>query len=223
MSKYDEILNELVYQIDDLIYDFYTRSNALVVNKRNQEQLLEFRDKTIATINDMNVRSLEMISALKSEALVIERTEHLLEKNKTLVASAMNVIDGSPSKSDFLEDVSNIASDLYESAKNTYKKVEETGVIDRIREKSAEGLKIAQEGFEEFANHPTVKKSAEVVSEKAKEAYEVGSKVVQDGAKFVADKFNQAKNDVEDSEIYKETEDTLQDVIDEVVNDKEGE
>ncbi|QIK70329.1 hypothetical protein G7062_08485 [Erysipelothrix sp. HDW6C] len=228
MSKYDDILNELVYQIDDVVYEFYSKSNEIIAVKSEQERLLSFRDKTINTINDMNVRSLEIISEFKNEALVKERAEALLAKNKDLVASSLSILQGSPDKNEFLEDVQNLATGVYESAKDVFKKIEDSGVVDRIADKANEGFKKVQEGLEEFSKHPTVQKSADIIKEKTKEAVEAGSKLVKDGTKFVTDKINDAEDkgsevyhEVVDAgedvaDIFKETPTKLQDVIDKV-------
>ena len=77
MSKYDAYLTDVVYEIDDVIYDFYQKSNELISKKRNQEKLFEYRDKTIETINDMNVRSLEIIADVRKKELVEERANLL--------------------------------------------------------------------------------------------------------------------------------------------------
>ncbi len=59
MTKYDDILNELVYKIDDVVYDFYSKSNELIATKANQDRLFTFRDKTINTINDIGFYQLD--------------------------------------------------------------------------------------------------------------------------------------------------------------------
>lgn len=202
MSKYDEILNELVYQIDDLVYDFYSKSNELISNKRDQERLLTFRDKTLNTINEMNVRSLEKISEFRSDTLIRERAEHLLQKNEELIESALVVIDSSADKSEILEDIQTIASGVYASAKDVKRKIDESGVIDKAVEKANIGINKAREGLDELSQDPRVKRGAEIVVEKSKEAYDFGAKVVKEGTKKVADFIDKkTPNGNEDSEI----------------------
>ncbi|WZU00466.1 hypothetical protein MGH68_12945 [Erysipelothrix sp. D19-032] len=169
MTKYDDILNELVYKIDDVVYDFYSKSNELIATKANQDRLFTFRDKTINTINDMNVRSLEMISGFRSESLVRERTENLYDKNIQLIQSAYDVIEASPNKSEFLEDVQNFASGVYTQAKDMVKRVEDSGAIDRITDSAQVGFKKVQDSWDEFATNPTVVKNVETLKEKTKE------------------------------------------------------
>ncbi|CAM4344385.1 hypothetical protein [Erysipelothrix aquatica] len=217
MTKYDDILNELVYKIDDVVYDFYSKSNELIATKANQDRLFTFRDKTINTINDMNVRSLEMISGFRSESLVRERTENLYDKNIQLIQSAYDVIEASPNKSEFLEDVQNFASGVYTQAKDMVKRVEDSGAIDRITDSAQVGFKKVQDSWDEFATNPTVVKNVETLKEKTKEAVDYGAKVIQDTSKFVADKVSETKEKPSDpSSIYVSSTDELRDVIEDV-------
>ncbi|MDE8257069.1 hypothetical protein [Erysipelothrix rhusiopathiae] len=187
MSKYDEILNELVYQIDDVVYNFYSESNEIIAAKNGQERLLTFRDKTLNTINDMNVRSLEIIAGFKDSDLIQERAEHLLEKNKDIVNSALEVLRAAPERNEFFDDLGNLATGIFESAKTTFQKVEESETFDRFKEGALSGLKKMQKGLDDLAKHPGVVKSTEIVKEKTKEAVDAGTQIVKDTSKNVTD------------------------------------
>lgn len=187
MSKYDELLNELVYQIDDVVYNFYSQSNEIIATKNGQERLLTFRDKTLNTINDMNVRSLEIIADFKNSELIQERAEHLLQKNKDIVNSSLDVLRAAPERNEFLDDLGNLATGIYESAKTTFQKVEESETFDRFKESAMQGLKKVQKGLDDFAKHPNVVKGTEIVKEKTKEAVDAGSQIVKETSKSVND------------------------------------
>lgn len=224
MNKYDDILNELVYQIDDVVYDFYSHTNELIGKKQNQESLLKFRDKTISTINDMNVRSLEIISGLKSEDLVRERAEHLLNKNKEIVESAMNFIHASNDKSELVESVQKFAENVYGQAKEIKTKLDESGVVDRLFEGAQMGLHKVQKGVEDLNQNPQFVKGKEVVIEKSKEALVKGAKIIQEGTKFVNDKLEKTtpKTDTDNQEIFKEDNSELKSIFDEVVREEKS-
>lgn len=187
MSKYDELLNELVYQIDDVVYNFYSQSNEIIATKNGQERLLTFRDKTLNTINDMNVRSLEIIADFKNSELIQERAEHLLQKNKDIVNSSLDVLRAAPERNEFLDDLGNLATGIYESAKTTFQKVEEYETFDRFKESAMQGLKKVQKGLDDFAKHPNVVKGTEIVKEITKEAVDAGSQIVKETSKSVND------------------------------------
>ncbi|CAM2747338.1 hypothetical protein [Erysipelothrix tonsillarum] len=187
MSKYDELLNELVYQIDDVVYNFYSQSNEIIATKNGQERLLTFRDKTLNTINDMNVRSLEIIADFKNSELIQERAEHLLQKNKDIVNSSLDVLRAAPERNEFLDDLGNLATGIYESAKTTFQKVKESETFDRFKESAMQGLKKVQKGLDDFAKHPNVVKGTEIVKEKTKEAVDAGSQIVKETSKSVND------------------------------------
>ena len=191
MNRHDEILNELVYQIDDLVYDYYSKSNAIIAKKNNQDRLLNFRDKTVETLNNMNVRSLEMISGLRRQEHVVERAEALLQKNKDLIASSYEVLENSSDKSELLEDLGTLSASMYDSAKQVVNKVEESGVISKFFNKT-------KEGFDSFVNHPSVVKGTEVVKETTKEALDAGSKALKQGSEKVSEWLEEAEEEVEE-------------------------
>ena len=116
MSKYDAFLTEVVYEIDDVIYNFYQKSNEVISKKRNQESLFEYRDKTIETVNDMNVRSLEIISSVKKREIVEERAAVLIQRNEEILASALNVIEVAPSRGDLMHEVKEAAAQVLDKA-----------------------------------------------------------------------------------------------------------
>lgn len=225
MSKYDTILNELVYQIDDIAYDFYSQTNEKISRKQNQDSLLKFRDKTIATINDMNVRSLEIISGLKSEELVAERAQHLLTKNHEIVNSALAFIDASNDKSEIVESVQRFADTVYTQAKGLKAKIDESGVVDRLFEGAQQGLSKVKSGVEELNQNPQFVKSKEAVIEKSKDVLLTGAKLVKEGSKKVSDHFEkyQDANASSDEVIFKEENDDLESIFDEVVREEKSE
>lgn len=224
MNKYDDILNELVYQIDDIVYDFYSQTNELISKKQNQDNLLKFRDKTITTINDMNVRSLEIISGLKSGELVKERSEHLLNKNQEIVDSAMNFIHSANDKSELVESVQKFAENVYGQAKDMKAKLDESGVVERLLEGAQLGLSKVQKGVEELNQNPQFVKGKEVVIEKSKEALVAGTKILKEGTKFVNDKLdkNVTPTDEETPDIFQEDKNELKSIFDEVVREEKS-
>lgn len=224
MNKYDDILNELVYKIDDIVYDFYSQTNELISKKQNQDNLLKFRDKTITTINDMNVRSLEIISGLKSADLVRERSEHLLNKNQEIVDSAMNFINSANDKSELVETVQKFAENVYGQAKDMKAKLEESGVVERLLEGAQLGLSKVQKGVEDLNQNPQFVKGKEVVIEKSKEALVAGTKILKEGTKFVNDKLdkNTTSTDIETPDIFQEDNNELKSIFDEVVREEKS-
>lgn len=208
MNKYDELLNELVYEIDDLVYNFYSVSNELIAHKKGQDRLFDFRDQTVDIINTMNIRSLEMISHLKKREHVEERSDKLVAKNKELIHSSFEVIKSSPNKSELFEDLSALSLGLYESAKETIAKVEESGVVDRVVSKT-------KQGFEDLVNNPEVQKGTEIVKEKTKEAVNMGSKAFKEGSATLSKWFEEFKKQAK--ETAKNTKEAAEDVKEEVV------
>lgn len=210
-NTYDDVLNELVYQIDDIVYKFYTESNELIATKSDQERLITFRDKTLNTINDMNVRSLEIIAGFKDDSLMDERANQLLEKNHELVASSLEVLNSAPDRSEFLDDLGNLATGIYDSAKVQLKKVEDSGALDKIKENAALGFKKLQKGIEDIAKHPSVVKGTETIKEKAAEAADAGSKWVKEGS--------EALNKWVDEQNIKSKAHNVKDKADDIVDD----
>ena len=214
MNRHDEILNELVYQIDDLVYDFYSKSNEIIAKKNNQDRLLNFRDKTVETLNNMNVRSLEMISGLKKQEHITLRADALLRKNKDLIASSYEVLNNANDKSELLEDLGTLSASMYDSAKQVVNKVEESGVVNKFLNKT-------KEGFDSIVKHPSFVKGTEVVKETTKDALEAGSKALKQGSDKVAEWLDDAKEDVETlkddvHEFSLEADETLSDAEDQL-------
>lgn len=187
MNKFDEVLNELVYQIDDIVYGFYSKSNEVIATKRSQERLLTFRDNTLSTVNDMNVRSLEIIAGFKNRDLVDTRAEKLLVKNQSIVNSALEVLQAAPARSDFMDDVSDFASSVIDSAKDVVQKVEASGVVDKVVDVAQESFLKAKSGIEDFSKNPKVIEGTKVLKDKTKEAVDLGSKFVKENSRKLAD------------------------------------
>ncbi len=202
MSKHDELLNELVYQIDDIVYDFYSKSNEIIAGKRSQERLLEFRDNSLNTINDMNVRSLEIISDFKKRELVEQRAINLLVKNEEIVASVLNVLETAPNKSDLVKDVTQIATNLYDSAKKVVKNIEESEAFDKIVDATQTGFHKVVQGVDDLSKDERVIKGKEVIIDKTKEAVDLSAHFVKESTKKVSDWIDEKahKNDTDNEE-----------------------
>ena len=208
MNKHDDVLNELVYQIDDIVYSFYSHSNEIIATKRSQERLLTFREKTLNTINDMNVRSLEIISSFRSRALVDERAETLLVKNQDIVNSAIEILESAPNRSDFIDDVSELASNVIDSAKDVMNRVEASGAVDKIVEAAQDGFNLAKDSFEDFSQNPKVIENKKIIKEKTKDVVDLGSKFVKDNSRkfadWVAAEMESANEDTESGTPYED-------------------
>lgn len=182
MSKYDEVLNELVYQIDDIVYGFYSTSNEIISSKRSQERLITFRDNALTTLNDMNVRSLELIAGFKNKNLIEERAEKLLAKNQNIVDSALLVLTEAPNRSDVMDNINEFASSVIHTAKDVFHKVEKSDLADAAKEE----LIKAKESLEDLANNPKVIEGTKIIKEKTKDAYDLGSQIVKDQSRKFA-------------------------------------
>lgn len=207
MNKYDEILNELVYEIDDVVYEFYSKSNQVISKKRNQDRLLDFRDKSLNTINEMNVRSLEIISSFKDKTLVEERCASLLNKNHNLVNSVLEILDESPSKHEFVEDVVKMASNVYDSTKDLLTKMDTNAKFEKAKEMAQAGIVKASESLDELNKDERVIKSKAIIKEKANEASEYGSKILKESSNKLSDWVHDLKEDVEDLDVDEKTDD----------------
>lgn len=179
MSKYNEYLTEIVYQIDDLIYDFYRKSNELIATKRNTENLLEFRDNTIDTVNDMNVRALEMIASFKKDVLVEERAEILLERNKDILDSAYKVILKSPSKGELFSEVKDAAKDALNYASDKVNDFQKSDTYANLKDYTEKGYTRLKDAVEKVSQDQRVQDSVQTVKEKTTEALSKGETLVK--------------------------------------------
>lgn len=187
MNKYDEILNELVYEIDDVVYDFYSQSNDIISHKKNAERLLEYRDQSLNTVNEMNVRSLEIISDIKKRDLVEARAAALLQKNRDLVASILLVLEAAHRRSDVLEEIEQYAHKALDGAKRVLKNVEASDAYDKIKSVSASTLDLAKEKIDDITHDERFIKGKEVVIEKSLEAVELGATALKEGNRKLSD------------------------------------
>lgn len=187
MNKYDEILNELVYQIDDVVYDFYSQSNDIISHKKGAERLLEYRDQSLNTVNEMNVRSLEIISDIKKRDLVEARSEALIQKNRELVASILLVLESAPNRNEVLEDIEAMATKALDSAKRALKQVETSDTYEKIKEVSVNTLDLAKEKIDDVAHDERFIKGKEVVIKKSKEAVVMGTTALKEGNRKLSD------------------------------------
>ena len=197
MSKYDEILNELVYRIDDIVYDFYSQSNEIISRKKATERLLEYRDQSLNTVNEMNVRSLEIISDIKKKDLVEDRAEAIL-----------NVLEAAPNKSDVLEDLGEFANKALDSAKDVIKNVESSEAFDKLKTASKSSIDFAKEKYDDITHDERFIKGKEVIIDKTKEAVDVSAAALKEGSQKLSDWIAEKKkesdhhdqDDVESSE-----------------------
>lgn len=214
MTKTEDLLNELIYRIDDITYDFYTESNSVIATKKNPERLIDFRDHAVTTLNDMNVRSLEIISRIKDLALAEERVNILIEKNQKIVASSMEVIHEAPARNDFVNDVSNLANNLYEGAKETVQKIEQSDAYAKVKDQTKKGFEKAKESIDNFVHDPRVQEGVEEAKEKSKEVLDAGAKLVKENTKKLADWIESHRQHVEEE--LKDFKEDAEDVYDDV-------
>ena len=243
MSKYDAFLTEVVYEIDDVIYNFYQKSNEVISKKRNQESLFEYRDKTIETVNDMNVRSLEIISSVKKREIVEERAAVLIQRNEEILASALNVIEVAPSRGDLMHEVKEAAAQVLDKAGLFVSNFQKSDTYHNIKEGTVKGYTRLRDKVKEISEDERVKEGIQTAKEKTVEFYHKGEKVVGEGVEkvkewvdetthkadnvkdTVADAAEDLKDDAVDayedvkenaSDLYEEFEDKVEDVVDDV-------
>lgn len=180
MSKYNDYLTEVAYEIDEIMYDYYTRSNQLISKRRNQDKLIVYRDKSIETVNDMNVRSLKILSGVKNLDLMRDRAEILLSRNEDILASSLDVINSAPLKSDFIHDVSNIASAAYSGALDALDHFAKSDTYESIKEGASKGYVKLKDVIENISNDPSVKETIKTVKEKSKELIDSGEEIASD-------------------------------------------
>ena len=243
MSKYDAFLTEVVYEIDDVIYNFYQKSNEVISKKRNQESLFEYRDKTIETVNDMNVRSLEIISSVKKREIVEERAAVLIQRNEEILASALNVIEVAPSRGDLMHEVKEAAAQVLDKAGLFVSNFQKSDTYHNIKEGTVKGYTRLRDKVKEISEDERVKEGIQTAKEKTVEFYHKGEKVVGEGVEkvkewvdetthkadnvkdTVADAAEDLKDDAVDayedvkenaSDLYEEIENKVGDVTDDV-------
>ncbi len=187
MSKHDDYLTEIAYEIDEIMYDYYTRSNHLIAQRRNQDKLISYRDKSIETVNDMNVRSLQILAGIRNVDLMKERAEILLSRNEEILASSLDVINSSPLKSDFLEDVTNIAISAYAGALDALDNFANSDTYESIKKGASKGYTKLKDTIESISKEPKVKETIDVVKVKSKELVHVGEEVAVDAYKKIED------------------------------------
>ncbi len=205
MSKHDDYLTEVVYQIDDLIYEFYVKSNELIATKRNTDELLEFRDETISTLNDMNVRALEIISSFKKEELVEERAEILTQRNQDILDSAFNVINNTPTKGEFFNEMKSASKDALDFTVEKFAEFQESETFDNIKSFTAKGYLKLRDAIKNVTENPSVKEGFETVKEKSTETFKKGDQKVREWMHDLKD---------EGEDLKEEAEDFVQDVTD---------
>lgn len=212
MSKYDAYLTDVVYEIDDVIYDFYQKSNELISKKRNQEKLFEYRDKTIETINDMNVRSLEIIADVRKKELVEERANLLIQRNEEILNSALNVIETAPSRGDLMHEVKVAASQMLGKASDLVSGVRNSETYHNIKEGTVKGYERLRDKVKDVSEDERVKDGIKTVKDKSIDLYHKGEKVVGEGVDKIKDWVHDAKSNAED--VVDDVEDVYEDVKD---------
>lgn len=214
MNKHDDFLTNIVYEIDDIVYEYYRKTNEVIAQKRDQERLIDYRDKTIDTINDMNVRSLEIIAAIKSHEMVETRANILIERNQSILESSWQVITSAANRSEFLEDIASAATQLYEGAKKTVRKVEQTDTFHKVKESAADGYVRLRDAVENISSDPRVQEGIKIAKETTKDVIHAGEKVMSEGGEKLKSWIKEAKE--KSSESKEKSEDTLKEVVEEV-------
>lgn len=225
MSKHDDYLTEVVYQIDDLIYEFYVKSNELIATKRNTDELLDFRDETISTLNDMNVRALEIIASFKKEDLVEERAKILIKRNDDILDSAFNVIENTPTKGEFFNEMKSATKDAFDYTSEKFAEFQESEAFENVKQFTAKGYLKLRDAIKNVTNNPHIKEGFETVKDKSTETFKKGDEMVKgwmhdikDGAKeaeeFAEDKAETVKEDLED--FKEEAEDFASEKVDDI-------
>lgn len=205
MSKYNEYLTEIVYQIDDIIYEFYRSSNDLIATKRNTEDLLSFRDETISTVNNMNVRALEMIASFKKDSLVEERSEILLQRNKDILESASNVISNSPAKGELFNEVKDAAKDALKYTSDKVHEFQDSDTYANIKDYTEKGYVRLKDAIRRVSQDERV----QAAKDKSKEAYHKGEEKLKDWWEETQSKAKDAKDEAKD--VYEDVKDKAQD------------
>src|SRR5690554_1501626 len=214
MSKYDAFLTEVVYEIDDVIYDFYQKSNDLIKSKRNQEKLFEYRDKTIETVNDMNVRSLEIIASVKKRDIVEERSALLVQRNELILQSALDVIETSPSRGDLVHEVKVAAAQVLGKASDMFHNVQKSETYNNLKEGTVKGYERLRDKVKEISEDERVQDGLKTAKDKSKEIYHKGEELVSDGVEKFKEWVEEGKEKAED--LKDDAKDTAHDVKEDV-------
>ena len=237
MSKHDDFLTEVAYEIDEIIYDYYTKSNQLIAVRRNQDKLIDYRDKTIDTINDMNVRSLKILAGLKKEELVHNRSEILIARNEDILISSLEVIRSTAIKNDFLTEVGEIANAAYKGAVDAVNQFAGSETFATIKDSAAMGYTKLKDTISNISNDPKVKDGIKVTKEKSKELISASEDFAQSSGKKLKDwlkadeekiddfkeEVEEFKEDVEDfnEDVKEETSDVIRDYQEDLKDLKE--
>lgn len=186
-NKNHDILNELVYQIDDVVYAFYTESNVLIASKKQQEVCLDFRERALNTINEMNVRSLELLSEVKDESVVEARAAHLLQQNQALVDRALDVIARAPGRFEFAENVQEMIQQAQHASKEAFERIRVSDGFESFMEKARDGFDKSKDAISQVFDKAHVKETTEQMARATKEAYEVSSHALHEGVEALSD------------------------------------
>lgn len=217
MSKYNDYLTEIVYQIDDIIYDFYRKSNEAIAKKRNTENLINFRDETISTVNDMNVRALEMIASFKKDYLVEERAEVLLQRNKDILESAYQVLLNAPNKGEFFEEMKEAAKDAIGYTSKAVSDFQTTETYANIVGVTEKGYTRLKDAVTKVSQDEKVQEGFKTVKDKSSEVIHTGEKVLKKWWKDVKKDTNEYKEDVQ--ETYEDIKDDVEDIYEDIKED----
>lgn len=221
MSKYNEYLTEIVYQIDDIIYEFYRKSNDLIATKRNTEELLSFRDETITTINNMNVRALEMIASFKKDQLVEERSEILLQRNKDILDSAQTVIENSPSKGELFNEVKDAAKDALKYTSDKVQEFQSSDTYANIKDYTEKGYVKLRDAVQRVSSDKRVQDGVQTAKDFSKEALKKGEEAYHKGEAKLKDWWEETKAKKEAAEeaakdAYEDVKDAAEDTYEDV-------
>ncbi|NLW14859.1 MAG: hypothetical protein GX038_01155 [Erysipelothrix sp.] len=230
MSKNNEYLTEIVYQIDDLIYEFYRKSNDLIATRRNQEELFNFRDQTISTVNNMNVRALEMIASLKKDEIVVKRSEILYLRNKDILDSAYRVLETSPIKNDLFNEVKSAAKDALKFTHKAINDFQDTETYATIKETTEKGYVKLKDAVHKVSTDERVVEGVNLAKEKSKELLKGAEEVYHKGETSVKNwwdtnhKNSNVKEDLKDvKEDLKEDFEDVKEDADALIHEKRKE
>ncbi len=218
MSKYNDYLTEIVYQIDDIIYDFYRKSNELIAKKRNAEALIDFRDNTISTVNDMNVKALELIASFKKDNLVEERAEILLERNREILDSSYQVLLSAPNKGEFFEEMKEAAKDAIDYTSKAVNDFQASETYANIKEATGKGYTRLKDAVVKVSQDERVKEGFDTVKSKSAEAFHKGETVLKKWWHEVKEDSEEFSDDLKEkySDFKDEVEDEYQDIKEDI-------
>ena len=210
MSKYNDYLTEIVYQIDDIIYDFYRKSNEVIAGKRNTEDLLNFRDETITTVNEMNVRALEIIASFKKDELVEDRAAILIQRNQDILDSAYDVLDRSPNKGEFFYEMKEAAKDALHFTGEKVAEFQDSDTYHNIKDVADKGYVRLKDAVNAISEDKRVQEGVQFAKDVSKEALHKSEELYYKGEAKLKKWWDETRSKTEEFE--EEFEEKFEDV-----------